>query len=271
MKHLHIQQKRPKIGVFDFTGCEGCEMQLANKEETLGAFLNAVEIVNFREVSSAVGHDYDVALIDGAVSRPDEIERLKAIRQQAGLLVAMGSCACFGGVNRLKNAYNLDDANREVYGLHPKETMPTVSVKEVVSVDLEVPGCPVNKDEIEQVVQHLVFGLPLPKFAYPVCLQCKQRFTICRFDLGELCLGPITRAGCGAPCPAGGLGCWGCRGAVDNANFDEFLAMCREKGFSERDVNDRLDFFGGFREHEALEAARRNQAVARETEDEEES
>ena len=246
MKHLNIQQNRPKIAVFDFTGCEGCELQLTNKEETLGPFLDAIEVVSFREASSANGNDYDVALIDGAISRPDEIERLKAIREQAKLLVAMGSCACFGGVNKLKNAYDLDEANREVYGKFPKETMPTKAVKEVVPVDLELPGCPVAKDEIERVVQHLVWGLPLPSYAYPVCLECKQRYTVCRFDMGELCLGPITRAGCDAPCPAGGLGCWGCRGPAEAPNYDEFFALAAERGFDEQGIDDRLSFFGGF-------------------------
>ncbi len=246
MKHLKIDQKRPKIAVFDFTCCEGCELQLANKEETLGAFLDAIEVVNFREVSSTEGDDYDVALIEGSVSREDEVERLKTIRQQAKVLVAMGSCACFGGVNRLKNAYDPEEANREVYGDCPKETMPVVPVRDVVPVDLEIPGCPVNKDELERIVQHLVWDLPLPSYAFPVCLQCKQRYTICRFDVGELCLGPITRAGCNAPCPAGGLGCWGCRGPADAPNYDEFFALTKEKGYTEEDVHDRMHFFGGF-------------------------
>ncbi len=246
MKHLNIDPKRPKIAVFSFTGCEGCSLQLANKEETLGPFLSAIEVVNFREISSEQRDDYEVALIDGAITRPDEIERIKVIRDRTTLLVALGSCACFGGVNRLKNAYDLEAANREVYGDCPKETLPTMSVKEVVPVDLELPGCPVNKDEVERVVQHLVWGLPLPQYAYPVCLQCKQRFTICRFDMGELCLGPVTRAGCNAPCPAGGLGCWGCRGPAEAPNYDEFFALCKERGFTEQEVAERLGFFGGF-------------------------
>ena len=246
MKHLKIQQRRPKIAVFDFTGCEGCGLQLANKEETLGAFLDAVEVVNFREVSSYKGEDYEVALIDGAISRPDEIERLKVIRKQAKTLVALGSCASFGGVSKLKNAYDLDEANREVYGDCPKETMPVMAVDEVVPVDLKILGCPPTKEEIERVVQHLVWDLPLPSYVYPVCLQCKQRYTVCRFDMGELCLGPITLAGCNAPCPAGGMGCWGCRGRARDPNFEEFFALAEEKGFSKEEVNERLAFFGGF-------------------------
>jgi coenzyme F420-reducing hydrogenase gamma subunit len=246
MRHLKIEQKRAKIGVFDFTGCEGCELQLTNKEETLGAFLDAIEVVSFREASSDNGSDYDVALVDGAITRADEVERLEQIRQQSKLLVAMGSCACFGGVTRLKNAYDLDAANREVYGDFPKPTLPAKSLKEVVRVDLEVPGCPVSKGEMERLVQHLVWELPFPSYAYPVCLQCKQRFTVCRFDMGELCLGPITRAGCNAPCPAGGLGCWGCRGPAEAPNYDEFLALTEHRGFGRQQVYERMEFFGGF-------------------------
>jgi len=256
MKHLGIEQNRPRIAVFDFTGCEGCELQLANKEGSLGAFLSAIEVVNFREVSSDRGDDYDVALIDGAISRPDEVARLKEIREQAKMLVAMGSCACFGGINRLKNAYDLDEANREVYGDYSKETMPTKAVGEVVTVDLQIPGCPVTKDEIERVVQHLVWDLPLPSYAYPVCLECKQRYTVCRFDVGELCLGPITRAGCNAPCPAGGLGCWGCRGPAEIPNYGEFFALAREKGFADQEINERLGFFGGFEDVLSMTASR---------------
>jgi len=246
MRYLGIDNDRPRIAVFDFTSCEGCELQLANKEESLPAFLSAVEIVQFREISSAVADDYDIAFIEGAISRSDEVTSLQAIRKQAKLLVALGSCACFGGVARLKNACNADEANREVYGDDPKETLPVRPVHEVVTVDLKVPGCPVNKGEVERLVQHLIWHLPYRFPAYPVCLECKQLYTVCRFDLGELCLGAITMGGCNAICPAGGLGCWGCRGPAADPNYGEFFTLAREKGFTSREMNERLGFFGGF-------------------------
>ena len=246
MRYLGIEPARPRVAVFDFTGCEGCELQLANKEETAADFLRAIEVKSFREVSSVHSDDYDLALIEGSITRADEVERLEAIRKRAKILVALGSCACFGGVTRLKNAYDLDRANQEVYGEHPKETLPTRSVKEVVKVDLEIPGCPVSKDEVERIVQHLIWGIAYQFPAYPVCFECKQRYTVCRFEQGQLCLGPITRGGCGAPCPAGGLGCWGCRGPADECNREEFLAIARDRGFSEEEIAERLAFFGGF-------------------------
>lgn len=246
MRYLGIEPKRPRLAVFDFTGCEGCELQLANKEETLGPFLKAVEIVDFREVSSERGGAYEIALADGCITRADEVERLQRIRAEAKVLVALGSCACFGGVSRLKNAFDLDLANREVYGERPKATLPARPLGEVVPVDLSIPGCPVSKEEVERIVQHLVWEVPYHFAAYPVCLECKQRFTHCRFEMGELCLGPITRAGCGAPCPAGGLGCWGCRGPSEDLNLPSFLQIASSRGFGAREIEERLGFFGGF-------------------------
>jgi coenzyme F420-reducing hydrogenase gamma subunit len=246
MRYLGIKPRRPRIGVFDFTGCEGCELQLANKESTLPAFLDAIEVVSFREISSDQGDSYDFALIEGAITREDEVERIRAIRNRAAVVVALGSCACFGGVNRMKNAFDLEDANRKVYGENPKETLPTRSIGEVVKVDLQIPGCPISKDEVERIVQHLVLDVPYSTPKFPVCVECKQRFTSCVFDAGEVCLGPITRAGCGAPCPAAGVGCYGCRGPSAEPNYEEFLNVASERGFADIDVRERMDFFGGF-------------------------
>jgi len=256
MKYLGIEPKKPRVAVFDFTSCEGCELQFANKEETLVDFLASIEVVAFREISSARGDNYDIAFIEGSITRTDEIERLLQIRENATTLVSLGSCACFGGINKLKNAFDLNEANREVYGSRSKETLPARAVHELVKVDLKIPGCPVSKDEVERIVQHLVWDIPYHYPAYPVCLECKQRFTVCVCELpyndgakstsGQLCLGPVTRGGCDAPCPAGGLGCWGCRGPAEDANIESFLSIAREKGFTEREINERFEFFGGF-------------------------
>lgn len=246
MRYLSIEPSRPRVAVFDFTCCEGCELQLANKEETLVPFLKAIEVVNFREVTTARSDDYDVAFIEGSISRPDEVERLKQIRARAKVLVAFGTCACYGGVNRMKNAFSMEEVNRIVYGDQAKETLPIRAVKEVVPVDLEIPGCPVSKAEVERIVQHVLMEVPYQPPVYPVCVECKQRFTTCMFDKGQLCLGSISRAGCDAPCPAGGLGCWGCRGPAADPNFTEFFDLAKKHGYSEGEIRERMSFFGGF-------------------------
>ncbi|MCP4708937.1 MAG: NADH:ubiquinone oxidoreductase, partial [Planctomycetes bacterium] len=161
MKYLGIDPQKIKIGVFDFTSCEGCELQLANKESSLLDFLSHLEIVNFREVSSYKGQDYDIAFIEGAVTREDEIDRLKDIRAKAKVLVALGSCACYGGVAFQKNQFEIDDVVREVYGEDKVETMKTLKISEVVQVDLSIPGCPVNKEEVEKIVVDVVTGVDI--------------------------------------------------------------------------------------------------------------
>ena len=246
MKYLGIKPQKARIGVFDFTGCEGCQLQLANKEGTLLDFLSLVEVVNFREVSSDKGQDYDVALIDGSITRQDEVERIQEIRARAKVLVAIGACACFGGVNQQKNRFALDDVVAEVYGDHAKDTLPVRAVGDVVKVDLAIPGCPVSKDEVERIVVNLVLGSKIVMPKYPVCVECKQRGNTCVVDLGQICLGSISRAGCGAPCPAAKVGCLGCRGPAEEANIDALKEALMERGHSESEILESLRFFGGF-------------------------
>ncbi len=245
MRYLGITPRRLSIGVFELTSCEGCELQLANKEDTLVDFLRAADIVAFREISSAPPGRFEVALVEGAVTRDDEVPRLQAIREQARLVVALGSCACFGGVNRLKDAAPAA-ARDAVYGGTPVPSGPVRPLHDVVPVDLELPGCPVAKEEVERVLRHLVLDVPFDPPVYPVCVECKQRFVTCTFETGQLCLGSVTRAGCGAPCPAGGLGCWGCRGPAAEASLDAFRAACLALGYGRHEVDERLAFYGGF-------------------------
>ena len=246
MKYLGVEPEKLKIAVFDFTCCEGCELQLANKEETLLDFLSLLDIVNFREVSSDRGDNYDIALIEGSVSRKDEVERLKKIRAQAKVLVAFGTCACYGGINSLKNQFSLKDVVQEVYGSAKKETMKVLPIKDVVKVDLEIPGCPVSKTEVEKIIVSIVTGSDVAMPKYPVCLECKQKINTCLIDCGQICLGPITRAGCGAVCPTGNMGCLGCRGPAEEANFDSFRQIMKDKGFSNEDVKEKVEFFNAF-------------------------
>ncbi len=246
MKYLGIDLRKPRIGVFDFTGCEGCELQLTNKEETLIDFLSLVEVINFRVVSSHESCDYDIALIDGAISREDEVDRLKTVRSHARVLVALGTCACFGGVNQLKNRFSIEDVVEEVYGMQRVETAPVRRIRDVVKVDLEIPGCPVSKEEVERIIVDIVTGADVKFPKYPVCMECKEKGNICAIDVGRLCLGPITRAGCGAPCPTANTGCLGCRGPAPEANFESYQKILKEKGFTKDEIRESLLFFGAF-------------------------
>jgi sulfhydrogenase subunit delta len=249
MNHLGFATEKARIGSFDFTCCEGCQLQLANKESTLPAFLNLMEIRNFREISSERHDDYDIALVEGSITRSDEIERLQAIRARAKVLIAFGACACFGGVNNLKNRFTSEELVTAVYDGKTVETLPSRKISDYVEVDYSIPGCPVSKDEVERVLVGFITrsSLVLPK--YPVCVDCKQRLNTCLFDLGEICLGPITRAGCDAVCPTGKTVCLGCRGPAEDINYPAFTQLVRDKGLSQDEMLEKLAFYNGFTDY----------------------
>ena len=252
MKYLGIPLDKPKIGVFGFTSCEGCQLQIANKEETLIDLLRAIEVMNFRLISSDKHDGYDIAFVEGSITTEGDMARLKKIREQAKILVAMGACACLGGINNLRERFDLAETLKEVYGSHPVESGPVRRVSDIVSVDIELPGCPISKPEFEWLVRHLILGLE-PQFPqYQVCVECKQRLNTCVLDMGMMCLGPVTRAGCNAVCPRNHLGCWGCRGPSDEANYESLVQILLEKGFSEEQIAERAHFYNAFSGIEAV-------------------
>ncbi|MBU1418155.1 MAG: NADH:ubiquinone oxidoreductase [Proteobacteria bacterium] len=246
--YLGVEIKRPRVAFFELSSCEGCQLQILNNEASLLSFLSLVEIVNFREAMSIRSDDYEIAFVEGSVTRADEEERLKRIRKRAGVLVALGSCACFGGVNQLKNRFNdLEWVKHEVYGDHPVETREVQPLSAFVEVDLSIYGCPVKKEEVEQIVTNLVLGKSVDHPRYPVCMECTAKGNTCLFELGEPCLGPITRAGCDSWCPDNRMGCWGCRGPADEANIIQFREVIRKHNIPEEVMLDRMECFGGFR------------------------
>ncbi|MCK5436774.1 MAG: NADH:ubiquinone oxidoreductase, partial [Desulfobulbaceae bacterium] len=177
--YLGVPVERPKAAFFDFTSCEGCQLQMLNNEATLLDFLSLLDIVNFREAMSERSDDYEIAFVEGSISRADEVERLKKIRAQAKILVAVGSCACFGGVNQLKNRFgDLDWVKREVYGSNPVDSTEVRPVSAFVTVDLKIYGCPVKKEEVEVIVTNLVLGKSIVHPSYPVCMECKANHNI---------------------------------------------------------------------------------------------
>ncbi len=243
-----------KIASFDFTCCEGCQLQLTNREATLPDFLGLLDVRNFREISSERYDDYDIALIEGSISRQDEVDRLLKIRKQAKILVAFGTCACFGGVNSLKNKLPVKELIDEVYPGMTIETLPVRKISDLVKVDLFIPGCPVDKREVERIVVNLVKGsqVKLPK--YPVCVECKAQLTTCLFELGEICLGPVTRAGCNAVCTSGKTPCLGCRGPAEEINMAAFLELVKERRLNLDDLQEKLAFYNAFEPFQNHEA-----------------
>ncbi|MBU0680423.1 MAG: NADH:ubiquinone oxidoreductase [Proteobacteria bacterium] len=246
-KYLGVAVPRPRVGFFELSSCEGCQLQLLNNEASLLDFLGLVEIVNFREGMKEAADDYQIAFVEGSVTRADEEERLHKIRRNADLVVALGSCACFGGVNQLKNRFQDQEwVKKEVYGNHPIASQEARPLSAFIKVDLEIYGCPIKKEEVERIVTNLVLGKAVNHPKYPICMECKAKENICLFELGEPCLGPITRAGCDAWCPSNRLGCWGCRGPAPEANIAELKRIVAKRKIPLERLLDRLECFGGF-------------------------
>ncbi|OGR03915.1 MAG: NADH:ubiquinone oxidoreductase [Deltaproteobacteria bacterium RIFOXYD12_FULL_50_9] len=250
LTYLGVELARPRVAFFELSSCEGCQLQLLNNEATLLDFLSLVEVVRFREGMTEAGDDYAVAFVEGSVTRADQELQLAEIRKKAKVMVAFGSCACFGGVNQLKNRFSDQEwVKREVYGDFHVDTQLARPISDVVKVDLMIYGCPVKKEEVERIVTDLLLGKAINHPKYPVCMECKANENICLFDLGEPCLGPVTRAGCDAWCPSNRMGCWGCRGPADAANIPQMARIMAEHGFSTETLLDRLECFGGFAAH----------------------
>jgi sulfhydrogenase subunit delta len=226
---------KPKVAFFDLASCEGCQLEALNlAPQELLDLLAAVDIVQFREAMSEKSDDYDIAFVEGSITRETDMPRIQKIRQQAKVLVAFGACACIGGVNCLKNHLPMDEALKIVYGkdAHYYDTIEARPLSAVVPVDYFVRGCPPTTAELLKVIKALLLGKKPDIPSYPVCVECKMAGNICVFDRGMTCLGPVTRAGCGAVCVNGGRICWGCRGLVDEPNLDSEKEILAKHGLT---------------------------------------
>jgi coenzyme F420-reducing hydrogenase gamma subunit len=210
--------EKVKVAFFDFACCEGCQLQVANMGEFLLDVLDKIDVVMFREVMSEKSEDYDIAVIEGSITTPHAVERIKQIREKAAVLIAYGSCATIGGVNGMKNNFELDDIRDYVYKDSARffETIPTRAVDQVVKVDYKVNGCPVYLPEFVKVLKAALQGIPYHVPDHSVCVECKLNENICMYERGVTCLGPVTKAGCNSWCINNGNICYGCRGVVTN-------------------------------------------------------
>lgn len=239
---------KPRVAIFDFACCEGCQLQVVNLEEGILDVLGAVDIVEWREGMSEQSHEYDIAIVEGSITRPEDEERLWVIRSRARVLIALGACATTGGVNKLKNNFDLDEVSRYVYKKNADKghlkAYPTRAVDEVVKVDYYVHGCPIHRPELAYILRSLLVGKKPEIPQYPVCVECKAAGNPCLWDYDEICLGPITRAGCGSRCPSKNFRCFGCRGYIDNPNVEAAKEVIEKHNLSVADLKSKMVLFG---------------------------
>lgn len=239
---------KPRVAIFDFACCEGCQLQIVNFEEEILDLIGSVEVVEWREAMSEQSTEYDIAIIEGSITRPQDEEKLKTIRERAKILIAIGACATIGGLNKLKNNFDLDEVREYVYGKDGKKphlnTAMTKAADEVVKVDCKIHGCPIDNQELAYALRCLLMGKTPVIPDYPVCVECKAKGNVCRWEYGEICLGPIIRAGCGAKCPSASFRCFGCRGYIDNPNVDAAKEVMEKYGLTVEDLKSKMVLFG---------------------------
>ncbi len=250
--------KRPSLAVWKFASCDGCQLSLLDCEDELLAVAGRLDIAYFPEASSGMADGpYDVSLVEGSVTTPHDLERIKQIREQSGVLITIGACATSGGIQALRNGADIEEFIGIVYA-HPEfiSTLATSTpISDHVKVDFELRGCPIDRGQLlETIVAHLD-GRPPRIPTTSVCVQCKARGNPCvMVSRGTPCLGPVTQAGCNALCPAYARGCYGCFGPMESPNTAALAEQFVQLGLSDDAIERSFRSYAGWAEpfrHEA--------------------
>jgi sulfhydrogenase subunit delta len=225
-------RRKPKLAVWKFSSCDGCQLSLLDCEDELLALAGEVEIAYFPEATSAtVRGPYDLSLVEGSITTEEDVERIQRVRSASRRLVTIGACATAGGIQALRNFADVHDFVSIVYA-HPDyiSTLATsTAISDHVAVDFELHGCPIDKHQLLEVIGAQLVGRRPQIATTSVCTECKRRGTVCvTVAHGTPCLGPVTHAGCGAICPSYDRGCYGCFGPMETPNVPALSRQMRE-------------------------------------------
>jgi sulfhydrogenase subunit delta len=232
--------RRPRLAVWKFASCDGCQLSLLDCEEDLLAVCGAVELAHFAEASSArVRGPYDLSLVEGSITTAADAQRIRNVRRRSRWLVTIGACATAGGIQALRNFADVRELASVVYAR--PELIATLDrstpIAEHVHVDFELRGCPVDRHQLLEVVAAFLQRRRPNVATHSVCMECKRRGIACvMVARGTPCMGPVTQAGCGAICPAFDRGCYGCFGPAEVANTAALAAWWKRLGVEERQL-----------------------------------
>ena len=248
MPKLNLPAK-PRIAIHKFASCDGCQLAFLNLGPALLTLAERVEIVHFAEAGPVEPEaPVDIAFVEGSISTAHDSERIKRIRAGCTYLVSIGACATSGGIQALKNAADVAAWTQAIYP-HPEliESLPrSDSVDRHVRVDFEVWGCPIGSDQIVSLITALLQGVPPSTSSDSVCMTCKQRGQSCILVTGQQpCMGPVTRTGCGALCPALGRACYGCFGPANQVNYRALADCFARMGLTAMQTAARFNFING--------------------------
>jgi coenzyme F420-reducing hydrogenase gamma subunit len=229
---------KPKLSVWKFSSCDGCQLSLLDCEDELLEVAGAVDIAYFLEATSATAKGpYDLALVEGSITTPHDAERIHEIRRASRFLVSIGACATTGGIQALRNFASIGDFVSAVYATpaYISTLRTSTAIADHVPVDFELQGCPISKAQLLEVVGALLAGRRPNVPRHSVCVECKRAGVACvMVARGVPCLGPVTQAGCGALCPLYGRGCFACFGPKEQPNTGALAAHWAELGADDR-------------------------------------
>jgi coenzyme F420-reducing hydrogenase gamma subunit len=226
--------RRPKLAVWKFASCDGCQLTMLDCEGELLALGEAVEIANFHEASRAeVAGPYDLSLVEGSITTAEDADKIREVRAESKTLVTIGACATSGGIQALRNFGDVDEFRKAVYArpeyVHTLGS--STPIRDHVPVDFELRGCPISKHQLLELVSAFLGGRTPNVPTESVCAACKRRGNVCvMVASGTPCLGPVTQTGCGAICPAYHRGCYGCYGPQDTPNTRSLLVQLERLG-----------------------------------------
>lgn len=217
-----MEARKPRLAVWKFASCDGCQLSLLDCEDELLAIAGAIDIAYFPEATRGeIKGVYDLSLVEGSITTAHDADRIHEIRRRSKTLVSIGACATAGGIQALRNFADVREYMSLVYA-HPEyiQTLETsTAISEHVHVDFELRGCPINKGQLIDVVSAFLSGRRPNTPAHSVCIQCKLKGNVCvMVAKATPCLGPVTHDGCGALCPSYDRGCYGCFGPKETPN-----------------------------------------------------
>jgi coenzyme F420-reducing hydrogenase gamma subunit len=232
---------KPTLAVWKFASCDGCQLTLLDCEEDLLSLAEQVQICTFLELSSSViAGPYDVSLVEGSITTAADARRIREIRSQSKLLVALGACATAGGIQALRNFADVGEFASVVYARpdYIDSLATSTPASSHVEVDYQLQGCPIDRGQLLDTLSALLIGRKPALPGKTVCTECKSRGVTCVLVAdGVPCLGPVTHAGCGALCPSFHRGCYGCFGPAETPNAAALTPLLRRDGLAEGAIN----------------------------------
>jgi coenzyme F420-reducing hydrogenase gamma subunit len=245
-------KRKPKLAVWKFASCDGCQLSILDCEDELLNIANAVDIAYFPEASRAMAKGpYDVSLVEGSVTTPHDDARVQEVRRMSKLLVTIGACATAGGIQALRNFKDVKEYASIVYASpqYINTLSKSTPISDHVQVDYQLWGCPVNKRQLVEVLSAFLNGRKPNVPAHSVCMTCKMRGTVCVMVAhGTPCLGPVTHDGCGALCPAYNRGCYGCFGPKETPNTRSLSNWWSRLGVKDQDIMRAFRTFNAYTE-----------------------